>query len=169
MKFATNLAILAGIAAMVPLAVLADGMRDNVLRQAIVRAGLVPFQETHVDVPEDLLKVGKLLFQTKDISLDRKTACASCHVDRFGSADGIANAIGTGGVGEGLDRLAGGGDIIPRNTLPFWGRGSKGFDVFLLGRQGRRVVGHNSQSVRRPGALQRPAGRRGASAAGGGG
>ncbi|MBL8597781.1 MAG: methylamine utilization protein MauG [Devosia sp.] len=106
-------------------------MRDNVLRQAIVRAGLVPFQETHVEVPEDLVNVGKLLFQTKDISLDRKTACASCHVDRFGSTDGIANAIGTGGNGEGLERLAGGGDIIPRNTLPFWGRGSKGFNVFF--------------------------------------
>jgi cytochrome c peroxidase len=131
MKFATNLAVIVGIAAMVPLAVLADGMRDNVLKQAIVRAGLLPFQETHVDVPEDLVKVGKLLFQSKDISLDRKTACASCHVDRFGSADGIANAIGTGGSGEGLERVAGGGDIIPRNTLPFWGRGSMGFDVFF--------------------------------------
>ncbi|WP_291386199.1 His-Xaa-Ser system-associated MauG-like protein [Devosia sp.] len=131
MKFATNVALIIGIAAMVPLAVLADGMRDNVLRQAIVRAGLVPFQETHVEVPEDLVNVGKLLFQTKDISLDRKTACASCHVDRFGSTDGIANAIGTGGNGEGLERLAGGGDIIPRNTLPFWGRGSKGFNVFF--------------------------------------
>jgi cytochrome c peroxidase len=131
MKFATNFAVFVGLTVIFPLAVLADGMRDNVLRQAVVRGGLVPFQETHIDVPDGLVKVGKLLFQTKDISLDRKTACASCHVDRFGSGDGIANAVGTGGEGEGLERLTGGGDIIPRNTLPFWGRGSKGFDVFF--------------------------------------
>ena len=106
-------------------------MRENVLRQAIQRGGLVPFEETRVDVSADLVAVGKLLFQTKDISLDRQTACASCHLDRFGSGDGLPNAIGTGGSGEGLARLAGGGDIIPRNALPFWGRGGKGFDVFF--------------------------------------
>jgi cytochrome c peroxidase len=131
MKSVINPLIYAGILAMVPLTAAADSMRDNVLREALLRNGLVPYQETHVETDPALVAVGKLLFQSKDMSLDRQTACASCHVDRFGSADGLANAVGTGGEGEGMERLAGGGDIIPRNALPFWGRGSKGFDIFF--------------------------------------
>ncbi|MDW9542667.1 methylamine utilization protein MauG [Sinorhizobium meliloti] len=80
---------------------------------------------------DKLAAAGKLLFQSKKMSLDHETACATCHVDRFGSADGIPNAIGTEGHGEGVERLLAGGDIIPRNTLPFWGRGGVGFDVFF--------------------------------------
>jgi cytochrome c peroxidase len=131
MKSGINLLICAGLLAMVPLTAVADSMRDNVLREALIRSGVVPYQETHAETDPALVAAGKLLFQSKDMSLDRQTACASCHLDRFGSGDGIANAVGTGGIGEGLERLAGGGDIIPRNALPFWGRGSKGFDIFF--------------------------------------
>lgn len=131
MKFGINLVLYTGLLAMLPVTAIADNMRDTVLREALLRSGIVPYQETHVSVDPALVQAGKLLFQSKDISLDRQTACASCHLDRFGSGDGIANAVGTGGQGEGLERLAAGGDIIPRNALPFWGRGSKGFDVFF--------------------------------------
>nr|WP_295464106.1 His-Xaa-Ser system-associated MauG-like protein [Mesorhizobium sp.] len=109
----------------------ADTLRETVLRRAALEAGLVRAQETNVAVPPDLVAAGKLLFQTKKLSLENEIACASCHVDRFGSADGLPNAIGTEGRGEGVARLMGGGDIIPRNALPFWGRGGKGFDVFF--------------------------------------
>jgi cytochrome c peroxidase len=74
---------------------------------------------------------GRLLFESKKLSLSEEIACKTCHLDRFGSADGIPNAIGTGGRGEGRERLAHGGDILPRNTLPLWGRGSKGFNVLF--------------------------------------
>jgi cytochrome c peroxidase len=43
----------------------------------------------------------------------------------------LPNAIGVGGIGAGNDRLQSGGRIVPRNTLPFWGRGSPGFSVFF--------------------------------------
>ena len=109
----------------------ADGLREQLLRDAAKRAGLVPAEATHVTVDPKLVAAGKLLFQSKKMSLDHETACATCHVDRFGSADGIPNAIGTEGRGEGIERLLAGGDIIPRNTLPFWGRGGVGFDVFF--------------------------------------
>lgn len=109
----------------------ADTLRESVLRQAALDAGLVLAEETHVPVPPDLVAAGRLLFQTKKLSLEHETACASCHLDRFGSADGLPNAIGTEGRGEGVARLMGGGDIIPRNALPFWGRGGKGFNVFF--------------------------------------
>ena len=130
MRSATSLAagilvgLLSGAAA-------ADTLREAVLRQAALDAGLVPAEETHISVAEDLVAAGKLLFQTKKLSLEHEIACATCHIDRFGSADGLPNAIGTEGRGEGVARLMGGGDIIPRNALPFWGRGGKGFNVFF--------------------------------------
>lgn len=108
-----------------------DGLRDQVLREAARKAGLVQPEATHMPVDPAYVEAGELIFQTKKLSLNRETACASCHLDRFGSSDGIPNAVGTGGRGEGLQRLMGGGDIIPRNTLPFWGRGGMGFDVFF--------------------------------------
>lgn len=131
MKFDISIVLYALLIAMLPLAAMAEGMRDTVLRQAMLRSGLIPYEDTHVDAPADLVRVGQKLFQTRELSLDRQTACASCHVDRFGSADGLANAVGTGGEGEGIARLEGGGDIIPRNTLPFWGRGGRDFNIFF--------------------------------------
>jgi cytochrome c peroxidase len=133
MKSATKLgcfaiAILLALQASIALA---NNLREQVLRDAAKRAGFVPADATHVSVDDKLAAAGKLLFQSKKMSLDHETACATCHVDRFGSADGIPNAIGTEGHGEGVERLLAGGDIIPRNTLPFWGRGGVGFDVFF--------------------------------------
>jgi cytochrome c peroxidase len=110
---------------------LADGLRDNVLRDSAIRAGLTMPRETHVAVDPQSVIVGRLLFQTKKLSLDQETACATCHRDKFGSGDGLPVAIGTEGQGEGIARLSHGGDIIPRNALPFWGRGGKNFNVFF--------------------------------------
>lgn len=108
-----------------------EGLREKVLRKSAIAAGFTPAAETQVPVDRGIAKAGGLLFQSKSLSLDRQTACASCHVDRFGSADGLPNAFGTEANGEGIARMQGGGDIIPRNTLPFWGRGGKGFNVFF--------------------------------------
>ncbi|PIL19777.1 hypothetical protein P775_12885 [Puniceibacterium antarcticum] len=109
----------------------ADGLRDTVLRDAILASGFLPAEETHIEQPQDLVEVGKLLFESRLLSFNNDTACASCHIDRFGSADGIVNAIGTEGEGVGSERVLNGGDIVPRNALPFWGRGGIGFDTFF--------------------------------------
>lgn len=109
----------------------ADGLRENVLRDAAKRDGLVPASQTHVQVNEKLVAAGKLIFQSQKLSLDQETACATCHLDRFGSSDGLPNAVGTQGFGEGMERLSSGGDIIPRNTMPFWGVGGIGYDVLF--------------------------------------
>jgi cytochrome c peroxidase len=58
-------------------------------------------------------------------------SCSVCHLDKFGSADGIPNAIGVLGVGRGPERAESDGVILPRNVLPFWGRGGPNFDVFF--------------------------------------
>ncbi|MEX0407318.1 His-Xaa-Ser system-associated MauG-like protein [Aquibium sp. LZ166] len=132
MRYATKFRlVVASVAVLAAVSARADTLRETVLRQAALDAGLILAEDTHVDVPPALVAVGKLLFETKKLSLERDIACASCHLDRFGSTDGLPNAIGTEGRGEGVNRLMGGGDIIPRNALPFWGRGSKGFDVFF--------------------------------------
>lgn len=123
--------LLAGFAGFGISAANAQTLRENVLRQAALDAGFVRAAQTHIHVSSDLVAAGKLVFQTKKLSLENEIACASCHLDRFGSADGLPNAVGTRGRGEGVERLMNGGDIIPRNALPFWGRGGKGFDVFF--------------------------------------
>ena len=65
------------------------------------------------------------------LSFNGDTSCSSCHIDKFSSTDGIPNAVGVGGHGEGITRLMSDGDIVPRNTLPLWGRGSKEFKNFF--------------------------------------
>ena len=65
------------------------------------------------------------------ISINSTNSCASCHLDKFSSADGLPNAVGVGGTGEGLERAMTEGKIVPRNTLPLWGRGSKNFKTFF--------------------------------------
>jgi len=50
---------------------------------------------------------------------------------KFGSGDGIPIAAAIGGTGEGPPRLLSGAKLLARNTLPFWGRGGKGFDTFF--------------------------------------
>jgi cytochrome c peroxidase len=78
-----------------------------------------------------LADVGQLFFKSKSVSLNGQIACRTCHLDDFGSADGLPNAVGILGEGEGPTRALSNGKIIPRNTLPFWGRGAKGFEIFF--------------------------------------
>ena len=47
------------------------------------------------------------------------------------SADGIPNAVGVGGIGEGSERVKSYGAILPRNTLPLWGRGIENFNTLF--------------------------------------
>jgi len=121
---ASALVIAAGFAA-------AGGLREQVLRNQAVKAGLVPVETLLPEFSQARSDAGRLLFESKELSLTREIACQNCHLDRFASADGIPVGIGTRGEGEGVDRMRDGGDMLPRNTLPFWGRGAKGFNVFF--------------------------------------
>lgn len=106
-------------------------LRDQTLRDAARSAGVKPLGEINPPVDPAQAAIGARLFESTLLSFNADTSCQTCHIDRFGSADGLPNAIGTGGRGEGAARFAQGGDIVPRNTLPFWGRGSRGFDTFF--------------------------------------
>lgn len=131
MKFAINCAVLAVIAILSASVVTANSLREEVLRDAAKDAGLVPVKETYIPADPNLAAVGQQLFESRLLSFNKDTACASCHIDQFGSADGLPIAIGTDGKGIGRERVINGGDIVPRNTMPFWGRGGVGFDVFF--------------------------------------
>lgn len=110
---------------------LAQTLRERLLRDYARDAGLVPPQDTWQAVDPDLVDIGQQLFESTLLSSEGDTACASCHLDRFGSSDGLPIAIGVDGKSFGLTRVRHDGDKLPRNALPFWGRGSKGFDIFF--------------------------------------
>jgi cytochrome c peroxidase len=109
----------------------ADSLREQVLRTQAIKGGLVPVHTLLPSFSPARANAGKLLFESKELSLTREISCKICHLDQFSSADGIPLGIGTRGKGEGVERMRHGGDMLPRNTLPFWGRGATGFNVFF--------------------------------------
>ena len=128
-KFATKAILLAALSVACQ-AIVASPFED-IVRQAALSNGFVPVEETHASVNPDLAAHGQVLFESKALSLNGNISCQNCHLDEFGSADGIPNAVAVGGEGKGRNRIMSGGAIIPRNTLPFWGRGGTGFSVFF--------------------------------------
>lgn len=104
---------------------------EEILRTAAIENGLRPTAQLFDDRDSHLADVGKAFFESKNVSLNGRMACRTCHLDKFGSADGLPNAIGVFGEGEGPTRAMSEGKIVPRNTLPLWGRGAKGFDTFF--------------------------------------
>ena len=104
---------------------------SNQLRLAAVTNGYRIPSEVNFLFDDDKANLGEIFFNSKELSLNGNTSCSSCHLDKFSSADGIPNAIGVGGEGEGFHRLSGVGALVPRNTLPLWGRASTDFATFF--------------------------------------
>lgn len=104
---------------------------SNQLRLAAVKNGYRVPSEVNFLFDSKKADLGEIFFNSKELSLNGNTSCSSCHLDKFSSADGIPNAIGVGGEGEGFHRLSGGGALVPRNTLPLWGRASTDFSAFF--------------------------------------
>ena len=101
------------------------------LKEAALSNGFQKPEEINSLFDKEKSELGNKLFHDELLSLNSTTSCSSCHLTKFSSADGLPNAIGTGGEGDGLKRVMLGGNIVPRNTLPLWGRGSKNFDTFF--------------------------------------
>lgn len=106
-------------------------LREAQLRRSAIKQGLIPAEQMNQNLPVHLQSIGKQLFESELLSLNSDTSCRTCHLDRFSSADGLPNAIGVGGKGEGMERLQSGGLVVPRNTQSLWGRGSDGFTTFF--------------------------------------
>ena len=131
MRFAIRLLLLAIALTMGTTVNAADESFSEILRTAALANGLLPAKQLFVDTDLHLAPVGKKFFESKNLSLNGRIACRTCHLDEFGSADGLPNAVGIFGSGEGPKRAFSNGKIVPRNTLPLWGRGGAGFDVFF--------------------------------------
>lgn len=130
MKFATSIVLV--ILGLSPTVWGADEKAfPQILRTQILENGFIPAKEMYVNKGEGLVPFGKVIFESKKLSLNGNISCQTCHLSQFGSADGIPNAAAIGGTGEGPQRLLSGAKLLPRNTLPFWGRGAKGFDTFF--------------------------------------
>ena len=104
---------------------------EHILRESIIKNGFLSPEEIYFNPNEELADLGEVLFKSKNISLNGKVSCSTCHLDSEGSSDGIPNAAGIRGEGEGRERLLSGASIVPRNTLGFWGVGSKGFKTLF--------------------------------------
>jgi len=86
------------------------------------------------------LNAGKELFNTLSLSGGRDISCAKCHIDRFGTADGLPIAVGVGGKGEGLDRYhSSKGVLVQRNAFSLKGRASKEFTAFFWDGKAQKI------------------------------
>jgi cytochrome c peroxidase len=109
----------------------ATPVNKDVLIKQIKSNGFVPARDLYQNPDEPLVKVGGKLFASKAVSLNGDISCQTCHLDNFGSGDGIPIAAAIGAEGEGPKRLLNGAKLLQRNTLPLWGRGSVGFETFF--------------------------------------
>ncbi|MDE0307366.1 MAG: His-Xaa-Ser system-associated MauG-like protein [Albidovulum sp.] len=116
------------------LAVVVDASETSfteMLRTAALANGLLPTNQLFVDTDLQLASLGKQFFESENLSINGRISCRTCHLDNFSTTDGLPNAVGIFGFGEGPKRALSQGKIVPRNTLPLWGRGGKSFDVFF--------------------------------------
>ena len=103
----------------------------KILRSAIIENGFKSPEYMYINEHENLAPEGEIFFKSNHLSLNGSISCATCHISKKGSSDGIPNAAGVRGLGEGRERLLSGAKIVPRNTLALWGVGSKDFNTFF--------------------------------------
>tara|TARA_R110000850_G_scaffold80785_3_gene173369 strand:- start:1752 stop:2978 length:1227 start_codon:yes stop_codon:yes gene_type:complete len=129
MKSATRFFVVLALICAAP--AMAETMREAVLRKAALENELRPVEESWPDFEPEKAEVGRLLFESELLSLTRNVSCRNCHLDEFGSADGLPLGHGAGGVGTGIERMKSPAGVLSRSALALWGRGGAGFDVFF--------------------------------------
>src|SRR5438094_6453728 len=88
---------------------------DAQLRRSIGPWGVVPIAPMPQQNPA-LIALGRALMFDKILSGNRDISCATCHEPALHATDGLALAIGTGGIGTGESRTLGPGrSFVPRN------------------------------------------------------
>jgi cytochrome c peroxidase len=71
------------------------------------------------EVPKARIELGRLLFFDPLLSVDRETACATCHLAQWGMGDALPRAIGHGaGLLAGPSRV--GSNTLRRNSLSLY-------------------------------------------------
>jgi cytochrome c peroxidase len=78
-----------------------------------------PLPDVMNDVPEERIELGRLLFFDPLLSVDRETACATCHLGQWGMGDALPRSVGHGaGLISGPDRV--GPNTLRRNALSLY-------------------------------------------------
>jgi cytochrome c peroxidase len=130
MRLSTSAAVI--LLAVLPISGAAMGPAiEEILRQQVVAGGFVRSQALYQNPDQPLASAGGRLFKSTRLSLNGNISCQTCHLDQFASADGLPNAAAVGGIGAGPPRFMSGARLLPRRTLPLWGRGGKDFDAFF--------------------------------------
>ncbi|WP_281023671.1 His-Xaa-Ser system-associated MauG-like protein [Minwuia sp. IMCC3009] len=124
-RFATSASIALWL---LPSPAFADA-NTEILKKAILSNGLPPAAAVQELSP--LGSVGKLIFASEALSLNGNISCQQCHLDEFGTGDGIPISVGVSGQGTGSERVDSAYRFLPRNSLPLWGRGADDFATFF--------------------------------------
>src|SRR5688572_10883038 len=64
----------------------AGALRERVLKDRAKEAGLTRAADVMPLFSPERSAAGRLLFESKELSLSQEIACKNCHLDRFGSA-----------------------------------------------------------------------------------
>jgi cytochrome c peroxidase len=108
---------------------------DAELRELIGRWGVIPILPEEPPLNLALTELGRALFFDKILSGNRDVACATCHSPSARFGDGLALAVGTGGVEVGGHRQPGEGrQHVPRNAPSLVNVGLGAFYLFWDGR-----------------------------------
>ncbi len=95
---------------------------DLDLAKAIEVFNLRPLQVRRFEA-DPKFSLGQALFFDPILSGPRDVSCATCHLLRYGTSDGLARSIGIHGLGLGpARRLTKGKHTHPRNALDLWNR-----------------------------------------------
>ncbi|MDG1727486.1 MAG: cytochrome c peroxidase, partial [Emcibacteraceae bacterium] len=97
-----------------------DNAKEAIIKNAILENGFLPAVELFINKDALLFPEGEVFFNSEHLSLNGNISCATCHFPEKSSGDGISNAAGVGGVGEGYERLMSGAKVVPRNSLALW-------------------------------------------------
>lgn len=107
---------------------------DAVLRQSLANWGVIPIGKMPEQDPA-MVTLGRSLFFDKVLSGNRDVACGTCHQPQLALTDGLSLAVGTGGIGSGIDRVPGTGrEFVPRNAPTLLNSGLGLFYMFWEGR-----------------------------------
>jgi len=132
MKYAIRFGLCLAAVVLVSSVVLAgENAFVAILKNQLETNGFQPAAALYRNPDEKLAPIGRVIFQSKGLSLNGEISCQTCHLKDLGSGDGIPLAAAIGGKGEGAARLMSGAELLSRNTLPLWGRGENGFDTFF--------------------------------------
>jgi cytochrome c peroxidase len=105
--------------------------RASLVKEAVIENGFKFASDLYINDSGHLASEGKTFFESPHLSLNGEISCSTCHRKDSGSSDGIPNAAGVRGYGEGVERLISGAKIVPRNSLALWGVGSKDFNTLF--------------------------------------